>query len=175
MDEHKKIIPKKWYALYVRSRFEKKSAWVLERDGVEVYLPLIKRVKQWSDRRKNVEEPLFKSYVFVHTDLRDYYEILNSPGVVKFICFEGRPVDMPDNQIVAIKEYVGQVEKEGEVAIPQDFHKGQLVMVKYGAMKGLQGHLTEILGKHYVVVDIEIVGNSLPMKIATSMIEAVSE
>ena len=174
MDDGKNITAK-WYAVYVKSRFEKKSAWLLERDGVEVYLPLIKRIKQWSDRRKGVEEPLFKSYVFVHTDLRNYYEILNSPGVVKFICFEGKPVDMPDNQIVAIKEYVGQVEHEGEVAVPSDFHEGQLVTIKYGSMKGLQGHLTEILGNHYVVVDIEIVGNSLPMKISKSMIEAVSD
>ncbi|MCQ2308650.1 MAG: UpxY family transcription antiterminator [Bacteroidales bacterium] len=174
MDDGKNITAK-WYAVYVKSRFEKKSAWLLERDGVEVYLPLIKRIKQWSDRRKEVEEPLFKSYVFVHTDLRNYYEILNSPGVVKFICFEGKPVDMPDNQIVAIKEYVGQVEHEGEVAVPSDFHEGQLVTIKYGSMKGLQGHLTEILGNHYVVVDIEIVGNSLPMKISKSMIEAVSD
>ena len=174
MDDGKNITAK-WYAVYVKSRFEKKSAWLLERDGVEVYLPLIKRIKQWSDRRKEVEEPLFKSYVFVHTDLRNYYEILNSPGVVKFICFEGKPVDMPDKQIVAIKEYVGQVEHEGEVAVPSDFHEGQLVTIKYGSMKGLQGHLTEILGNHYVVVDIEIVGNSLPMKISKSMIEAVSD
>ena len=169
-----KNIAAKWYAVYVRSRYEKKAAWLLERDGVEVYLPLIKRIRQWSDRRKKVDEPLFKSYVFVHTDLRDYFDILDTPGVVKFVCFEGKPVDMPDNQIVAIKEYVGQVEHGGEVTVPADFHEGQLVTIKYGSMKGLQGHLTEILGRHYVVVDIEIVGNSLPMKISKSMIEAVS-
>ncbi|MCQ2306114.1 MAG: UpxY family transcription antiterminator [Bacteroidales bacterium] len=169
-----KDIAAKWYAVYVKSRFEKKTAWLLERDGVEVYLPLIKRIKQWSDRRKTVEEPLFKSYVFVHTDLRDYFNILDTIGVVKFVCFEGRPVEMPDNQIVAIKEYVGQVENEGEVVVPSDFHEGQLVTIKYGSLKGLQGHLTEILGNHYVVVDIEIVGNSLPMKISKTMIEAIS-
>lgn len=165
----------KWYAVYVKSRYEKKATWLLERDGVEVYLPLITRVKQWSDRRKRVEEPLFKSYIFVHTDLRNYYDILNTVGVVRFICFEGTPVDVPDNQIVAIKEYVGQVEHEGEVAIPQDLHKGQLVMIKYGSMKGLQGHLTEILGKHYVIIDIEIVGSSLPITVSKSMVEAISE
>lgn len=169
-----KITPK-WYAVYVKSRYEKKSAWLLERDGVEVYLPLITRIKKWSDRRKKVEEPLFRSYIFIHSDLRNYYDILNTPGVVRFVCFEGRPVDMPDNQIVAIKEYVGQVEHEGEVVIPQDLHKGQLVMIKYGSMKGLQGHLTEILGKHYVIVDIEIVGHSLPITVSKSMIEAISE
>lgn len=165
----------KWYAVYVKSRCEKKSAWLLERDGVEVYLPLVSRIKQWSDRKKKVEEPLFKSYFFVHTDLKNYFEILNTPGVVKFICFEGRPVIVPDNQIVAIKEYVGQVEHDGEVDLPENLQKGQLVGIKYGSMKGLKGHLAEILGKHYVVVDIEIVGGSLPIKIQRSMLEAFSE
>lgn len=166
--------PRKWYAVYVRSRYEKKSAWLLERGDVEVYLPLVTRVKQWSDRRKRIEEPLFNSYVFVHTDLKDYFNILNTPGVVRFITFEGKPVAMPDNQIVAMKEYVGQVENEGEVAVPTDFHEGQVVAIKFGAMKGLQGHLTEILGNHYVVVDIDIVGGSLPMKVSRSMLRIIS-
>ena len=74
----KKVIAAKWYAVYVKSRFEKKSASLLERDGVTVYLPLITTVKQWSDRRKKVDEPLFKSYLFVYTDLRNYFDILNT-------------------------------------------------------------------------------------------------
>jgi len=163
----------KWYAVYVKSRYEKKTSALLARDGVEVFLPLITRVKQWSDRKKKVEEPLFKSYVFVRTDLKNYFEILNVPGVVKFISFEGRPIDIPENQIVAITEYVGQVTKEGELDVPKDLQVGQLVMIKYGAMKGLQGHLTNILGKQRIIVDIEVVGSSLPLTISKSMVEPV--
>lgn len=172
--ERERIVAAKWYAVYVRSRFEKKSAWLLERDGVEVYLPLITTIKQWSDRRKKVEEPLFKSYVFVHTDLKNYFDILNVPGVVTFVHFEGRPVDIPENQMNAIREYVGQVSVNNEEVNIDNLHLGQKVMVKYGGMKGIQGDLLEFKGKQWIVVDFEMFGRKLPVQVEKSMVEPVS-
>jgi len=170
-----KNITKKWYAVYVKSRYEKKTAKVLFDFGVEVYLPLITKMKQWSDRKKKVEEPLFKSYVFVHSDLRDYFEILNTPGVVKFVRFEGVPVDIPDNQMNAIHEYVGQVSMDGEELRIDNLQLGQKVIVKYGSMKGIQGDLLEFQGRHWIVVDFEMFGSKLPVKIERSMVEPVSD
>lgn len=172
--EGKQIVAAKWYAVYVKSRFEKKSAWLLERDGVEVYLPLITSIKQWSDRRKKVEEPLFKSYVFVHTDLKNYFDILNVPGVVTFVHFEGKPVDIPENQINAIREYVGQVSVNNEEVSIDNLHLGQKVMVKYGGMKGIQGDLLEFKGKQWIVVDFEMFGRKLPVQVEKAMVEPVS-
>ena len=94
---------KKWFAIYVKSRCEKKVNKQLEDIGVESFLPLITRVKQWSDRKKKVEEPLFRSYLFVHISDGDYYNVLNVNGVVKYICFERKAVEVPENQITAIK------------------------------------------------------------------------
>ena len=68
---------RQWHALYVRSRSEKKVLSQLEEMGIEAYLPLVTKVKQWSDRRKKIEEPLFKSYVFVHSNAKEYLPILN--------------------------------------------------------------------------------------------------
>ena len=68
----------RWYAVYVKSRYEKKTSKLLEDRNIETYLPLIGRLKQWSDRKKTVEEPLFKSYLFVHTDLKNYFDILKT-------------------------------------------------------------------------------------------------
>ncbi|MBO7287087.1 MAG: UpxY family transcription antiterminator, partial [Bacteroidales bacterium] len=118
---------KRWFAVYVKSRSEKKVFKLLEDIGIESFLPLITRVKQWSDRKKKVEEPLFRSYLFVNIPLSDYYTVLNVNGVVKFITFEKKPVPVPDNQIIAIKEYLNDTELH--VIDYENFKEGELVRV----------------------------------------------
>lgn len=162
---------KKWFAIYVKSRSEKKVLTLLEDIGVESFLPLITRVKQWSDRKKKVEEPLFRSYLFVNIPLSDYYTVLNINGVVKFISFEKKPVPVPDNQIIAIKEYLNDTELHS--INYEDFKEGELVRVKTGQMKDLVGRFVKINGKHRVIIDIEAVGQSLAINIARSNVEAV--
>lgn len=162
---------KKWFAIYVKSRSEKKVLTLLEDIGVESFLPLITRVKQWSDRKKKVEEPLFRSYLFVNIPLSDYYTVLNINGVVKFISFEKKPVPVPDNQIIAIKEYLNDTELHS--INYEDFKEGELVRVKTGQMKDLVGRFVKINGKHRVIIDIEAVGQSLAVNIARSNVEAV--
>ena len=100
-----------WHALYVRSRAEKKVLQQLEDMGVKAYLPLVTKMKQWSDRRKKIEEPLFKSYVFVFSNAKEYIPILNVYGVLKFVSFEKQPVVVPENQILAIKKFVDDYER----------------------------------------------------------------
>mgnify|MGYP003469324475 FL=1 len=162
---------KKWFAIYVKSRSEKKVLKLLEDIGVESFLPLITRVKQWSDRKKKVEEPLFRSYLFVNIPLSDYYTVLNVNGVVKFITFEKKPVPVPDNQIIAIKEYLNDTELHS--IDYEDFKEGELVRIKSGQMKDLIGRFIKINGKHRVIIDIEAVGQSIPINIARSNVEAV--
>lgn len=162
---------KKWFAIYVKSRSEKKVLKLLEDIGIESFLPLITRVKQWSDRKKKVEEPLFRSYLFVNIPLNYYYTVLNINGVVKFITFEKKPVPVPDNQIIAIKEYLNDTELHS--INYEDFKEGELVRVKTGQMKDLVGRFVKINGKHRVIIDIEAVGQSLAVNVARSNVEAV--
>ena len=162
---------KKWFAIYVKSRSEKKVLKLLEDIGIESFLPLITRVKQWSDRKKKVEEPLFRSYLFVNIPLSDYYTVLNVNGVVKFITFEKKPVPVPDNQIIAIKEYLNDTELHS--IDYEDFKEGELVRIKSGQMKDLVGRFIKINGKHRIIIDIEAVGQSIPINIARSNVEAV--
>ena len=162
---------KKWFAVYVKSRSEKKVFKLLEDVGIESFLPLITRVKQWSDRKKKVDEPLFRSYLFVNIQLTDYYRVLQIPGVVKFITFEKQPVHVPDNQIIAIKEYINDIDLQN--INYEDFKEGELVRIKSGQMKDLIGRFIKINGKHRIIVDIEVVGQSLPINIARSNVEAV--
>ena len=97
---------KTWFAAYVKSRAEKKVALELEALGIEFYLPLTKKLKQWSDRRKWVEEPLFRSYIFVHIDQSEYFTALNANGVVRYVSFGGKAVAIPEVQIKAIQYYL---------------------------------------------------------------------
>lgn len=164
---------KEWFAIYVRSRHEKKVAKSLDEIGIESFLPLITRIKQWSDRRKKVEEPLFRSYVFVHISKDRYYDVLQCNGVVKFITFEGKATIIPENQILAIREYIND-DEINDIEY-DDFKEGQLVRIKSGQLKGLTGRFIEIRGKHRLIINIESVGKSIPINVIRSNIEAIPE
>ena len=163
-----------WYALYVHSRAEKKVYEQLCKMGYEAYLPLVVRMKKWSDRMKKVEEPLFKSYLFVRADIRKYFEVLNIPGVTRFVSFERQAVEVPQNQINAIKKYCDDfTESDDQTVQETEFHEGQLVRFTSGAMAGLIGRLAPIDNKKRLIVFIESVGRYLPINIARSKVEPV--
>ena len=166
---------KKWYAIYVKSRNEKKVFKTLNDIGIESFLPLITKMKQWSDRKKKVEEPLFRSYIFVNIPLSDYYKVLNVNGVVKFICFEKKPVEVPANQIIAIQKYISDTDLHDVDYENIDFKEGELVRIKSGQLKDLVGRFVKINGKHRVIIDIEVVGQSLPINISRSNVEKTSQ
>ncbi len=162
----KKKDSKKWYAAYTRSRSEKKAASELSFLGIDHYLPLIKKLKQWSDRKKWVEEPLFRSYIFVHIEQSEYYEALKNPYIVKYVSFEGKAVPIPEEQIEAIKIYLGEQEPVDINEI--ELKKGQKVEVISGSLSGLQGELIEIKGKNKLKVRIEAVGKSVVIQVPKS-------
>ena len=165
-----------WHALYVRSRFERKVFDQLQDIGVESYLPLITQIKQWSDRRKKVEEPLFKSYLFVRNNEKEYLAILNLTGVVKFVTFERKAVVVPENQIIAIKRYIDDYEqdKEDKAMRNEDLKIGQMVRITHGPMQGLIGRLESVKDKRLVVY-IEAVGQYLPVSIPRTKVEPIKE
>ena len=155
-----------WYAVYVKSRSEKKVALEFEIDGVSFYLPLVKKLKQWSDRKKWVEEPLFRSYIFVHIEQKQYYPVLQTQNVVKFVSFEGKAVPIRKEQIEAVKYFLN--EKDPENIDEQVWEEGQKVEVISGSLSGLQGELIEVRGKKKVKVEIEVVGKTLVIQIPKS-------
>lgn len=162
---------KTWYAIYTKARSEKKVAALLARDEIEHYLPLIKRVKIWSDRKKQVEEPLFSSYVFVCIDEKEHLKVLQVYGVVRYISFEGKKVSIRAAEIEAIRRYA----ETGEEFLmnESDFKIGKKVKVVVGPMKGLEGKLIEVLGKQRVKVEIEAVGKAIFIRIPKGSLEIV--
>lgn len=166
---------KYWYAIYVRSRSEKKVLTQLEDIGVEAFLPLITRIKQWSDRKKKVEEPLFKSYVFVHSTARQHIPILQVYGVLKFVTFEHQAVVVPDNQILAIKRYLDDFDEKEREITNAELQAGDLVRITNGPMQGLIGRLQSVKDKRLLIVYIEAVGQHLPISIPRAKVEKVRE
>ncbi len=164
---------KHWYAVYTKSRNEKRISELLSQQGIEHYLPLMKKIRIWSDRKKVVEMPLFPSYIFVNIDEKEYYECMKTPGIVKFVSFERKRVTVPAYQIETIRKYV----ETGEEFIPNegDFKVGKRVKVIRGGMKGLEGRLTEVLGKQRVKVEIESIQQSLFLQIPLGSLEIIGE
>ena len=163
MQENKQKPEKKWYALYTRSRWEKKIHEALLEKGIESYLPLQKILKQWSDRKKWVEEPLLRSYVFVRIYRKDYMEPLKTTGVVTYVKTAGEMSPVQDREIEILQIISGSGEQV-EVTT-EDFKKGDPVEVISGKMKGLYGTLVQHRGKHQVMIRIEAIDQNLMINI----------
>jgi transcriptional antiterminator RfaH len=162
---------KHWYAAYTKPRTEKKTANLLAGSGVEVYLPMQKTLRQWSDRKKWVEMPLLRSYLFVKSDLSDYLDILNTPGVVRIIGFEGKPVAIPEYQIDIIKAIIS--EKIETDVIFDEIPAGSPVEITYGALKGLRGEVVRYGNKQKVIIRLDQISTSMFLKIPLCFVKKV--
>jgi len=171
--EKGKGLPTKWYAVYTRPRFEKQVQKGLLDQGIEAYLPLIKTMRQWSDRKKMVEVPLFSSYVFVHIDRSLYDQVLQTHGVVKYITFEGKAASIPSDQIDNLKIIVDSNEKIETTW--ETRKKGDLVMVNAGSLKGLKGELITEGDRKKVLVRIQGIDQNLTVEVHSSLIEKIKD
>jgi transcription antitermination factor NusG len=159
---------KQWYALYTKSRAEKQLNEQLIKAGFEAYLPLQRVLKQWSDRKKWVEVPLFRSYIFVHISGAEYYDVLNVPGAVRFITFEGKAVPIPPQQMEAIRQFVDTKQELPDVDLKLE--PGTTINIIAGPMKGISGELIEIMGKKKVRIEIDGLGQSVFLELPASHI-----
>lgn len=98
---------KNWYALYTRPRWEKKVKHTLDRKNLECFCPMKKVQKQWSDRKKIVEEPLFSSYIFVRIKPDQFYSVLTTDGILNFVYHDNKPAAIKPAEIDLIKTYLG--------------------------------------------------------------------
>ncbi len=158
-----------WYAVYTHSRAEKKVAQRLKETELEAFLPLQKCLRRWSDRKKVIDRPIISSYVFVRIRKADFYKVLRTSGVVKFIMLDGEPVKIPEEQIVNLKILSNS---DVDVFVSQDvFLKGDLVEVLYGSLSGLKGELIRVGNKRKVVMRVINSGLNLTVDIQTIAIK----
>ncbi len=160
---------KRWYALYTKSRAEKKAERELKLKELEAYLPLEKRLKQWSDRKKWVYEPLIRSYIFLRANQKELYQAYYTPGIVTIVNFEGKPAPIPDKQIQAIKELL----KSGEhyEVTSDEFDVGEMVEIQAGNLKGFQGELVKQLNRYKVLLRIDVIQQNILININPSYLK----
>jgi transcriptional antiterminator RfaH len=166
-------LEKKWFAIYTAPRAEKQVAIRLEQLGIENYLPLQKVLKQWSDRRKWVEEPLFRSYLFVKVNESHYYSVLNTLGVVKFIHFGGQAQSIPDFQIETIRRLLMD-STELEVSHRQ-LAPGTPVEVIAGPLMGTLAELVSMRGESRLAIKILSLDVAVLVNIAGNLIEPITD
>ncbi|MEJ7828036.1 MAG: UpxY family transcription antiterminator [Segetibacter sp.] len=145
---------KYWYAIYTKPRWEKKVNMVLERKGVEVWCPLQKVRKQWSDRKKIVEEPLFKSYVFVRIDNTERTNVLMTDGVLNFVYYVGKPAIIRDEEIEVIKKYLSEEQASISIQSLNSLDENTRIKVNHGIFMDSTGTVVKG-GKKKVYVKLQ--------------------
>ncbi|WP_316759822.1 UpxY family transcription antiterminator [Pedobacter aquatilis] len=159
----------KWYPVYTRSRAEKKAYNELQRKQIISYLPLKKTVKQWSDRKKIIEEPLIKSYLFVYISAKEYAEVLMTDGIARFLYFSGKIASMPEQQIENLKLLLA-TDAELEV-LEHDFKTGEKVIIKAGPFKGMLAETISLHNKQRVILRLENMGVAIEINTSMAFVE----
>ena len=149
---------KKWYALYTKPRWEKKVYRLLSERGKEAYCPLNKVKKKWSDRVKLVEEPLFKSYVFVHIEDGEKTDVRQVDGVLNFVYWNGKPAVVRDKEINDIRRFMNEYTDVEASAI--DIKPDTRVLIRSGVMMDKEATVQRVLGNRVEVL-IESLGYRL--------------
>lgn len=161
-----------WYAIRTRSRHEKMVAEQLDRQGIEGFLPLVKRTHKWSDRMKEVELPLFSGYNFVRVvfSSRDRLRVLQTHGVAGFVGVNGFGTAIPDSQIQDIRTLLGSKIPFEEKPF---LRLGQRVRIRGGALDGVEGILSAQNDDRSLVISLEPIQRSLSVRIQGYTVEPV--
>ena len=163
----------KWFVMYTASRSEKKVAARLRESGKEVYLPIVEELRQWSDRKKKVERPLFNGYVFVKTTRGQLWECLQVPGAVKFVHFSGQHATIREEELETIERIISTgvaVESDGSVIEP-----GEKVEVIGGALQNMTGEVIEKGNKDYFLIRIPSIYQNMLVSIPRKFLQSIGK
>ena len=161
-----------WFVLHTKPRFEKKVEERLLSLGIEAYCPVRKEIRLWSDRKKKVQLPLFRGYVFVNINLKiDNLNVLQTPGVVKFIGIRHEPSRIPDEQIHWMHMLVAE---SATVRAEKEIPLGQRVRVMIGPFKGIKGVVKRVGSRSRLVVLIESIMQAVSIEINPNYLEKIN-
>ena len=161
---------KKWFVFYTKSRWEKKVNGYLQKFGFEPYLPIQKVLRQWSDRKKKVDAPLFSSYIFVHEYEHRIQEVLKVPGISWNIRHNGRPAELRQNELEMIRRFIDSglfIETTSEA----DLDPGDRVKVIDGPLRGASGYYTGPYSEKKFYVILETIDQVMRVSIDKRLLE----
>ncbi len=170
--EFDRLVHSAWYALYTRSRHEKKLLSELTDRSIDVFLPMREVLSRWKDRKKRIWLPLFPGYIFVHQidTPENRFRVLNMPGAVRFVGHEGHAERIPDEQIDAVRRFL-----ETKIAIdPYPYIRvGQRVEIIAGSLKGIQGILIQKKGRFRFVLRVDLIRQAVSIEIDASDVRPI--
>jgi transcription antitermination factor NusG len=159
---------RRWYALSVCPRHEKVAAAHLEMRGVTCFLPVYRSVRLWKDRRKELDMVLFPGYVFVNLDLRNRLCVLQAPGALRFVTFQGHPVPVQDSELRPLA--LGLT--AGLRAEPHPYlRRGRRVRVVRGPLANTEGILVRRKERFRLVLSVELIMRSVMLEVDESEVE----
>jgi len=162
----------RWYAVQTAPRHEKKVALELTAKGIECFLPTVSEVRQWSDRRRVIAEPLFAGYVFTWLEPGSPSRIalLRTNGVIGLVGMRGAGTPIPENEIFSIRQLL---ESRSQFAPHPFLNVGQRVRVRGGSLDGLEGILQSVKGDQSLIVSVELIQRSVSLTISGYVVEPV--
>ncbi|HLX66931.1 MAG TPA: UpxY family transcription antiterminator [Puia sp.] len=163
---------KNWYVVYTKPRWEKKVYTLLTDKNIEAYCPLNKVRRKWSDRIKWVEEPLFKSYVFVKVAAEDLSGVRMINGVVNFVYWLGKPAIVKHKEIEIIRKFLNDYEEVWTE--PIELQKDARVVIRRGAFMDKEARVVKVTHNNVRVL-IESIGYSLVAVVARSNVDVVGK
>lgn len=167
------IDEKKWFVIYTKPRWEKKVNTALLKKEIDVWCPVQKVQKQWSDRKKIIEEPLFKSYLFVHIDYAtERLKVLMTDGALNFVHYLGKPAIIKNEEIDVIKRYLDETGTEINIISSSDFKQDTKVRVSNGVFQNQEGTVLRT-GKRKVYVQLKSLGQVMVVEFPTASLVAV--
>lgn len=160
-----------WYAAYVKSNHEFVARDELQRKRIENFLPTVRKLRQWKDRKKAVDFPIFPGYLFIHVNPspEDFISVLKTRGVINLVSTRpGNPAPVVDEEISSLKLLI---ESGRNVDVYPHLKEGSRVRVKKGPLKGAAGTLEKKEGQYTFLVNIELLGRSIGVKIYADDLE----
>jgi transcriptional antiterminator NusG len=160
----------RWFAAYVKARHESRVVERLAQRSVETFLPLYRSRREWSDRKVEIELPLFSGYIFVRINLHLKLRVLEAPGVLYLVGAGGRPEPLEDSEIQQLKMAM----LDGRDPRPHAFVKaGDRVMITRGRLEGYEGFLVRENNKHRVVLSVQMINSAMSVEVDADAIAPV--
>src|SRR5579864_1440572 len=160
-----------WYALYTAPRHEKRVADQIGRQGIACFLPLYRSVRRWKDRRKELSLVLFPGYVFVRMQLQNRFRVLQLPGAVRLVSFNGQPAAIPEEEIETLRS---RLAGSGNIEPHPYLSAGRHVRVRSGPLQGLEGIILRTKDRCRIVLSIHLIMRSLAVEVDDGDLEFVS-
>lgn len=165
---------RQWYALYVNSRAEKRVMESLIQKNIEAYVPFIKTMKQWSDRKKLIELPLFNGYVFVKTNGFENVKILQTKGVVNFVKHVGKIAEIREIEIKRLKQIVDLGYSIEAGVLSKKYNKGDKIKILSGPLKNIEGFVLNVNNEQFIEVILEKIGYCIKVKLPQGLLESIN-